>query len=100
MWWQVIRGSMLQAAVFIKLYLQESGRRCFTYRGLRAWWSRNRKWEGSEWHTVERSIRRLAERGYLERRQYGKRVVFCPTTQLYYVFQQLDDIIVKRGATP
>ena len=91
-----LTNSELQAAVFIKLYLEDSGKRCFTYRGLRAWWSRNRKYEGSEWHTVERSIRKLTEKGYLERKVYGKRrVVFCPTPLLYSVFKELDEIVVK-----
>ena len=93
----MLRGSELQAAVFIKHYLRESGRHCFTYRGLRAWWSRNRKWEGSEWHTVERSIRRLAEQGYLRRLQRGRRVLFCPTPSLREIFRELDEIVVSRG---
>ena len=93
----MLRGSELQAAVFIKLYLEDSGKRCFTYRGLRAWWSRNRKYQGSEWHTVERSIRKLAQAGYLKRitRRRGRYVIFCPTPSLLTVFRELDEIVVK-----
>ena len=85
--------SLLQATVFIKLYLEERGypeKRCFTYRGLRAWWQANRKYEGSEWHTVERSIRRLAELGYLKRVRKGKRVVFCVEPMLEEEFHRID----------
>ena len=91
----MLRGAELQAAVFIRNYLKDSGKRCFTYRGLRAWWSRNRLYEGSEWHTVERAVRKLAEQGYLKRLQRGKRVVFCPTPFLYDVFRELDEIVVR-----
>ena len=93
----MLRGSELQAAVFIRLYLRESGKRCFTYRGLRGWWSRNRKYEGSEWHTVERAVRRLAEQGYLQRRKKGRRVLFCPTPLLHSIFDELEKIVVSRG---
>ena len=86
-----LSGSELQAFIFIREYLNElksqgySGK-CFTYRGLRAWWSRNRKYEGSEWHTVERAIRRLAEKGVLRRvntrgRERKRLVLFCVTPE-------------------
>ena len=92
-----LRGALLQAAIFIKNYLKDTNKKCFTYRGLRAWWSKNRKYKNSEWHTVERAIRSLAAQGYLRRRVYGRRVVFCPTPFLLYVFDELDKIIVSRG---
>ena len=91
----MLRGSELQAATFIKQYLSETGKHCFTYRGLRGWWSRHQKWRGSEWHTVERSIRALARMGYLRRLQYGRRVVFCPTPSLREIFRELDEIVVR-----
>ena len=93
----MLRGAELQAAVFIRNYIRDSGKRCFTYRGLRAWWSRNRLWEGSEWHTVERAVRKLAESGYLRRVRRGRRVVFCPSPLLYNIFEELEKIVVSRG---
>ena len=90
-----LRGSELQAATFIKQYLSETGKRCFTYRGLRGWWSRTGKYHTSEWHTVERSIRALAAQGYLRRLQRGRRVVFCPTPLLHSIFDKLDKIVVR-----
>ena len=58
-------------------YLSEVGRRCFTYRGLRAYWDVRRLWNELEWHTVERNIRWLAENGLLRRIQRGRSVIFC-----------------------
>ena len=89
--------SLLQAAVFIKLYLESrgDGKRCFTYRGLRAWWDANRKWEGSEWHTVERAIRKLAEEGYLRRVRKGRRVIFCIEPGMELLFEELERIRVR-----
>lgn len=86
--------SLLQAIVFIKLYLEEQDypKKCFTYRGLRAWWQANRKYEGSEWHTVERAIRKLAELGYLKRIKKGKRVIFCVEPSLISEFIMLEEI--------
>ncbi|MCE4628600.1 MAG: hypothetical protein F7C34_05610 [Desulfurococcales archaeon] len=91
----MLRGAELQAAVFIKQYINESKKRCFTYRGLRAWWSRNRKYQGSEWHTVERAVRKLAESGYLRRVRRGRRVVFCPTARLRFEWNELEKIVVR-----
>ena len=84
--------SLLQAIVFIKLYLEEQDypKKCFTYRGLRAWWQANRKYEGSEWHTVERAIRRLAEEGYLRRIKKGRRVIFCVEPRLEEEFRRIE----------
>ncbi len=89
--------SELQATVFVKLYLESrgDGRKCFTYRGLRAWWDKERKYEGSEWHTVERSIRRLAEMGYLKRLRRGRRVVFCLEPKIELLFEELERIRVR-----
>ncbi len=87
--------SLLQAAVFIKLYLEERGypeKRCFTYRGLRAWWDANGKWRGSEWHTVERAVRKLAEMGYLRRVRRGRTVIFCVEPLLESVFEALERV--------
>ena len=92
---QALTQSELQAAVFIKLYLEESGRRCFTYRGLRAWWSRERKYEGSEWHTVERAIRRLAEEGYLKRIRKRRHVIFCLEPSMLQLFEELEKVRVR-----
>jgi hypothetical protein len=76
-------------------YLHEKGRKCFTYRGLRAYWDSRRMYD-LEWHTVERNIRRLAELGWLSRRRRifakprgGKRVVFCLTSNLEYMLRSL-----------
>ena len=55
----------------------------FTYWGLRNYlYYKYRK--KIEWHTVERTIRKLVEEGYLERREYKKRriVVFYWTDRL------------------
>ena len=72
-------------------YLRETGRRCFTYRSLRAYWDRRRLWRELEWHTVERNIRWLAEEGLLERdlRYRGRRAytIFCLSRGLREVLE-------------
>lgn len=59
--------------------------RDFTYRQLMRFWWRS-KYKGIHWHTVERVVRDLAERGYLRRRTVkGRRgyfVVFEVTSEL------------------
>ena len=83
-----LRPSEYRAIIVINEYLQATGRNGFTYRGLRAYWSRKGMFRDPgeplrEWHTFERVIRRLAEKGYLDRRIYRKNrrqfVVFFPS---------------------
>jgi len=66
---------------------------CFTYKGLRWWYNRQRYYKELEWHTVERNIRRLAELGWLQRRIYphkgAKRAVFCLTERLERMLKEL-----------
>lgn len=70
-------------------YLREKGQRCFTYRGLRGYYNKNRLYMELEWHTAERNIRRLAELGWLERRGSGRSVYFCLTEKLETLYRQL-----------
>jgi len=66
--------------LIIKRYLSEKRQVCFTYRGLRAWLYKHAFYRDVEWHTFERTIRKLAEDGYLERRSLrGLQVIFCWT---------------------
>lgn len=59
---------------------------CLTYQGLRSWFfyalSRAER-DGLDWHTVERSLRALAERGVFRRVRRGRRVLFCKTDLFY-----------------
>ena len=68
--------SAKQTLQLIVKYYAETGNETFTYRQLRAWWDHRQLWRQTEWHTIERAIRLLAEYGYLERAGSGKRVVF------------------------
>ena len=69
--------------IMLRNYLRETGRKCITYRGLRAWIFRKPEYKDIEWHTVERAMRRLAEDGWLERIELGgRKVAFCPKRDL------------------
>ncbi|MEB3779952.1 MAG: hypothetical protein GSR85_06965 [Desulfurococcales archaeon] len=88
--------SAYQTFILILRYLasKNSSTYCFTYKGLRAWLAYNRDAElrKLEWHTIERSIRALAEMEVLRRVQKGRRVVFCPGRhffQLKYEYQRI-----------
>ncbi len=80
--------SEYRAIIIINQYLVENMKKGFTYRGLRAYWARLKLYRSQndplrEWHTFERVIRKLAEKGFLERRIYKRSrrqfVVFYPT---------------------
>ena len=67
----------------IRQRLRYTGRRCFSYAGLRNTYNYFRR-KGSvdvDWHSVEREVRRLAEAGVLQRiviRVDGRRkAIFC-----------------------
>ncbi len=89
----VARGKMRYPhsyLVMLKRYLEETGRRCVSYVGLRKWIYGSGKYADLEWHTVERALRKLAEHGYLERVELsGRRVVFCMTGKAYAVLARL-----------
>jgi len=66
--------------LMIRRYLDEKKQRCFTYRGLRSWMYRQKEYRDLEWHTVERTIRKLVEDRLLERVELKKnQVIFCWT---------------------
>ena len=57
---------------------------CFTYRGLRSWIHYNPDIKPKpEWHTIERAIRSLAEKGVYKRVRKGKTVIFCPGREFF-----------------
>lgn len=60
-------GFAMRALHYVVQYYAETGRDTFTYRSLRRWWDERRLWRESEWHSVERGVRYLAEMGYLRR---------------------------------
>ena len=71
-------------------YYAERGYRCFTYRGLQAHYTRNKHYNSIHWHTVERSIRRLAESNLLHRHYRGRRnVLFCISRRLMEIVEAL-----------
>ncbi len=68
--------------------------KCFTYKGLRWYYNKQRWYKTLEWHTVERNIRRFAELGWLSRRIFGtprggKTALFCLTSNLEYILEKL-----------
>ena len=64
--------------ILINRYLSERNQRCFTYRGLRSWIYKQPEYRDVEWHTVERTIRKLVEDGYLDRIEIKRnQVLFC-----------------------
>ena len=67
-------------------YREESGSAEFSYYQLMKWYARNRRKLGLpwvHWHTVERKVRELRERGYLERRSVKNRAIFTIKEELY-----------------
>jgi len=89
------RRTLRLIADYLTYRRQETGEQvqCFTYKGLRWWYNRQRYYKQLEWHTAERVVRRLAELGWLTRRIYphrgAKRVVFCISSNLEQLLQQL-----------
>jgi len=64
--------------MIIRKYLDEKKQKCFTYRGIRAWLYKHQEWRDIEWHTFERSIRKLVEVGLLDRKELSRnKVIFC-----------------------
>lgn len=72
----------------IRRYLRERNERygrssrCFTYKGLHNWYAYSESAksvrEELSWHTIERSVRRLAEEGLIVRIPKSKKeVIFC-----------------------
>ena len=99
---------MYRTLLLIYEYLRVSGKRGFTYRKLRAYWSMKRIYNNhndpaKEWHTVERAVRKLAELGYLERKmlRLGRKkiTVFFPTplfeSFIYNYKQKYEKAITK-----
>lgn len=59
-------------------YFYETKTECFTYKELRIWMYRKPKYKNIEWHTVERTVRHMAETGKLKRVWLSKnKVKFC-----------------------
>ncbi|MEB3759758.1 MAG: hypothetical protein GSR81_02820 [Desulfurococcales archaeon] len=101
--------SLLQTILLLHDYLEykrEQGwsDNCITYRGLRSHLYYNyRKKPKPEWHTVERTLRKLAEEKLLRRIELKKkkRVLFCLTPELKGLIrevQQLRQEIILEGA--
>lgn len=97
-----LKPSEFRVLLLINEYLQVNKKRGFTYRGLRAYWSSLRIYNdhndpAREWHTVERVIRKLAEKGFLERRFYkkgrSKYVVFFPTPLFWEIIEERRGLI-------
>ncbi len=59
----------------------------FTYRGIRHYLYYKYKKNRPEWHTVERTIRKLTEEGYLIRHEYKQKrlVIFIWTDRLKWL---------------
>lgn len=75
--------------VIIHRYLAEKRQRCFTYRGFRVWLYRHDEYRDLEWHTVERTLRRLAKDQFLDRRSRGRTVLFCRNERFDQVLANL-----------
>jgi len=89
----------------IKKFL-EKGNRFFTYNSIRHFYYKERMWKDAkkkyEWHTIERSIRRLVNIGVL--RKYGKKkaVFFLDENRareylLDKMYQYLDTMTLPDG---
>ena len=66
-----------------------AARGCFGYGELMTAWKQHKEVR-IKWHTVERTVRKLAEMELLERRWTGKRSVeFCLSPRLEYILRQL-----------
>ena len=101
--------SLLQTILLLDDYLEykrEQGwsDNCITYRGLRNYlFYRYKQRPRPEWHTVERTLRKLAEEKLLKRIELKrkKRVLFCITPELKGLIrevQQLRQEIILEGA--
>ncbi len=103
--WLSHRPSLYQTLIVINDYLNsgEQPRRCFTYRGIRAYWTRNKLWDTIEYHTLTRNIRKLVELGYLKRiyikhmRARGSRTIYCPTQRFYDVIKEREKVVGSGG---
>ncbi|MCE4609805.1 MAG: hypothetical protein F7C36_05445 [Desulfurococcales archaeon] len=101
--------SLLQTILLLDDYLEykrEQGwsDNCFTYRGLQYHlFYRYQNKKNVQWHTVERTLRKLAEEKLLRRIEFKKkkRVLFCLTPELKGLIrevQQLRQEIILEGA--
>ena len=66
-------------------FVKENRKFCFTYKQFMKFYFRKvreRRYPYIFWHTIERTIRRLAEERLLVRLDKGKFVVFCVTDSL------------------
>ena len=97
-----LKPSEYRVLLLINEYLQVNRKRGFTYRGLRAYWSMKKIYADNddparEWHTVERVIRKLAEKGFLDRKMYkkgrSKFVVFYPTPLFWELMEEREGLI-------
>jgi len=105
-WWAVITAryaltqqSLLQTLLLVedyRRYLRENGWNdgCWTYRGLRYHLYYRYQNKSVEWHTVERTLRKLAEEGLLRRREIRrkKRVLFCTTPDYELLVSQVQEL--------
>lgn len=91
--------SILQTLLLVEDYrrsLRERGYNdgCWTYRGLRYHLYYRYQNKSVEWHTVERTLRKLAEEGLLRRREIRrrKRVLFCATPEYELLVQSVMEL--------
>jgi hypothetical protein len=73
----------------------------FSYHQMMKWYERNRRrlrlpWV--HWHTFERKIRDLRERGYLERHVVRNRAIFHIKKELYNLRSFLERKVMASGA--
>ena len=79
-------------AWLIKKRLEYSKKRCFTYAGLRKTWKYYhdvRHEIKNDWHTIERTVRKLAEQGLLHRIPNGKIMIFCPNRGFWSLYGEV-----------
>ena len=75
----------------IALHVRDTGERCFDYLAMHRTYKRHLEVR-IKWNTLERVLRKLAERGWLSREISGrrrKRATFCLTASLEYLLEQL-----------
>ena len=92
--------SQYRTLILVFMYLENRGRLCLTYRGLRAWVYYNNDVRGwQEWHTIERNLRKLVEVGVLRRITRGRSVLFCKGGKYYLYLLEYRRVAGSGGDT-
>ena len=90
------RPSLLRTLLLVHEYLVVKRRRGFTYNGIKAYAAQKGVYMEITDRTLDRSIRKLAELGFLDRihpSNNKKKVIFIPTKRFWRVIEEREGLI-------